>query len=150
MVNRKVLAFVSLAIVFIFLAVFMAFFVSPSCEDFTCFRKAMEKCDKTKYLNDEPEATWRYEILGSVDNKCDVKVTLLQPKAGELGIEKLIGNDMICSYPKGIAVYPEKDLERCHGRLKEELQSMVIRRLHRYLIENLGEVDQSLEFFSDR
>jgi len=147
MVNRKVLAFVALAVVFIFLAVIMTFFVSPSCDDFTCFRAAMEDCDKTKYLNDEPEATWRYEILGSSGNECEVKVTLLQPKAGELGIEKLIGNDMTCSYPDGIAAYPEKDLERCHGRLKEELQSMVIRRLHRYLIENLGEVDQSLEVF---
>ena len=42
-------------------------------------------------------------------------------------------------YPKGIPIYPEKDLSKCHGRLKEELQAIIINKLHTYIIENIGE-----------
>lgn len=146
--NKKIILFIVLAVVFIALAISTTFFYAAPCADLECFQNAMRKCSKAKYINEEPEATWRYEILGLEENQCRIEVTLLQPKAGELGIEKLIGNKMICDFPEGLAAYPEKDLERCHGRLKEELQTMVINRLHRYLIENLGEVGEGLNALS--
>jgi len=107
----------------------------------------MKKCDRVKYVNEQTEATWRYEILKFEKEQCKIEVTLLQPKAGELGIEKLIGHKMVCGYPKGISTYPEGNLERCHGRLKEELQSLAIKKLHTFIIENIGEIEEGLDFF---
>ena len=62
-------------------------------------------------------------------------------------MEKLSGFNMVCTFPEGISTYPERDIERCHGRLKEELQKIVINRLHKYLIENLGEIEENLDIF---
>jgi hypothetical protein len=141
---------VGLALIFIALALFMTFGHAPECSDFECFQREMRDCEKTKFINEQSEATWRYEILGSEGRLCQVEVKLLQPKAGELGIDRLSGLDMVCEFPKGIADYPEKDLARCHGILKEELQAITIKKLHTYLIENLGEIDSGLKFFSPK
>jgi hypothetical protein len=52
---------------------------------------------------------------------------------------------MECRYPLGIMTYPEKDLGACSGKLKEELQSIVIKKLYTYILDNLGELDESLQ-----
>jgi hypothetical protein len=114
------------------------------CDSFDCFKEQMEGCSKASYVNDEPEASWKYLIEGREDDNCKVKVKLLLAKKGELGIENLIGNEMSCLYPLGVGTYPEKDLRVCHGRLKEELQQIIINKLHSYIIENLGQIDQEL------
>ena len=51
---------------------------------------------------------------------------------------------MNCYYPPGTAAYPERDLSMCHGRLKEELQGIIITKLHTYIIDNLGKLDDEL------
>jgi hypothetical protein len=71
-------------------------------------------------------------------------VTLLQAKKGDLGLDKLAGYSMICSYPVGVTNYPEKDLGACTGRLKEELQGILIKKLYAYILANLGQVNESL------
>lgn len=120
---------------------YIAFFYSGACESFECFQNSMKECDKVSYVNDEPEASWKYQILGKEDNLCVVDVKLLQAKKGELGIDKITGYSMSCYYPIGIGTYPEKDLSKCHGRLKEELQRIVIEKLHSNILENLGEIE---------
>ena len=147
-ISRKLAAFFLSAVGFIILAAVFTFFHSPSCADLECFQNAMKECKRARYINEAQEASWRYEILGLREGQCDIRATLLQPKAGELVLEKLSGFDMICTFPGGISTYPERDIERCHGRLKEELQKIVINRLHKYLIENLGEIEESIEVFS--
>jgi hypothetical protein len=52
---------------------------------------------------------------------------------------------MTCYYPLGTAAYAEKDLSKCHGLLKEELQTIIINKLHAYILENLGKVEEGLE-----
>ena len=52
---------------------------------------------------------------------------------------------MSCFYDFGIAEYPEKDLSKCHGRLKEELQRIVIEKLHSHILENLGKIEAGLD-----
>ena len=146
MVSKKKLAtFAVITIILFILAIQITFFKVDECSDFECFKEAMQKCKRVSYINEESEATWKYEVIGSEGIECVTKVTLLQPKAGELGIEQLSGYDMICEFTEGIATYPERDLERCHGRLKEELQTIVIKKLHTYIIENIGEIEQGLE-----
>ncbi len=119
-------------------------FSRVECSDYGCFSQKMSKCSKSSFLNNAPEATWRYNIKGISDNKCEITVKLMQAKEGTLGIDKLTGLEMSCFYALGEATYPEKDLDKCHGRLKEELQGIVIKKLHSYLIENLGKVDEAL------
>lgn len=141
----KLVTFVILALVFIGLAVKTSFFYSPRCESFECFEELMKKCEPANYLNDAEEATWRYEVKGMDGGACVVEVTLLQSKAGELGMERMSGYKMECGFPKGVVVYPEKDLAMCHGRLKEEMQGIIIERLHTYIVDNIGEIDETLD-----
>ncbi len=123
---------------------YIQFVYVEKCESFECFRDSMEKCKKAEYRNEQSEAVWGYEIKGEEDNLCKVGVAMLLAKEGDLGLDNLIGYEMDCYYPIGVAVYPEKDLESCHGRLKEELQKIIIDKLHSYIIENLGKVEEAL------
>src|SRR3989338_1700494 len=147
MVKRKIVILVGLLVIFLVLALEFTFFYKKKCENFSCFQDSMKQCKQVIYINDEVEATWRYEIIGLRGNECVINVELLQLKQGDISFEKLSGYGMECSYLKGIAVYPEKDLNKCHGRLKEELQTAIISRLHAYIVDNLGKIDKGLENF---
>ena len=146
----KILKFsiIGVAVIFIVLAsaaVYMTFFFSQECGTYTCFEEAMINCNRgIIFINEDRDASWGYMIKGSNEGMCDIQVKLLQAKEGELELEKLAGLDMICSYPLGTAEYPEKELNNCHGRLKEELQELIIKKLHTYLLENIGDFSQEL------
>ncbi|MDO8459988.1 MAG: hypothetical protein Q7S74_02675 [Nanoarchaeota archaeon] len=141
----KATLFLLLAAAFIVAAFFLSIFYASSCNTFECFQEAMRKCTKTTYINDEPEATWKYTIEGVSGGKCVIQLELLQAKEGELELDKLKGYSMECAYPRGIATYPEKDLTMCHGRLKEEMQNIIIKKLHNYILDNLEKIDTKLK-----
>ncbi len=142
--RKIVIIIVALLVVLAAVAVYFTFFYHLQCQSFECFQNAMQSCNHLNYINEEPEASWGYSITGQSSSLCNVDVTLLQVKKGELGIDQFQGDQMICSYPLGQGTYPEKDLTKCHGLLKEDLQGVVIDKLHAYLIENLGQINQSL------
>lgn len=142
--NKWTLVFAIILVVAIIVALYFTFFYASSCASFECFQEAMKKCSKVTYVNEEPEASWGYKITGKSGGQCFIKVTLLQAKQGELGIDKLNGYGMECAYPTGISTYPEKDLTRCSGKLREELQTIVINKLHSYLLSNLGQLNESI------
>src|SRR4051812_47019824 len=83
-------------------AYYLTFIYHPSCTDVGCFQNAMKKCSHATYVNEEPEASWKYDIKGSKGGACAIDVTLLQAKEGELSLDKLTGYSMLCSYPVGI------------------------------------------------
>jgi hypothetical protein len=147
-ISKSVLTILFVVVgILILLTLLGLYFVSnyvESCETFECFQGNLNGCTKANYVNEEPEASWGYEIKGYAGNECQINVKLLQVKQGELNLEDLEGFDMDCFYQPGFVSYPEKDLEKCHGRLKEELQTRVIERLHSYILENLGKVDSGL------
>jgi len=140
----KIIAIVALCIVILVSAYFLFLYKPKTCTTPECFLTAMQSCSKKIYINDEPEASWEYQIKGVENGQCKVNVKLLLAKQGELGIDKLVGIDMDCSYPSGVSTYPEKDLNKCHGLLKEELQNIIINKLHSYIIENLGQIKEEL------
>jgi hypothetical protein len=115
------------------------------CGDFECFQSEMVACSKATYINNDPKTLWKYEIIGRENDECDVEVTLLSAKEGKVGIDKYEGHSMICSYPTGVSNYPENDLSRCHGRLKEDMQEVIIERFHAYVLENLGDIQDALD-----
>ena len=137
-------------IIFIFVAAiaataaYMIYFQAAPCTTYECFESAMVQCKRAIYINEDPGATWRYRINGLKDEQCLINVKLLGAKKGEFKLETLIGYEMTCSYPRGAITYPEKDLRNCHGRLKEEFQSITIERLHKVILENLEDIGEEL------
>ena len=83
-----------------------------------------------------------YKILGKEGNSCNVYVQLLQLKKGAVELTILENKDMICSLPFGVLQEPEKNLKNCHGRLKEEIQNIIIQRMHSQIVENLGKISE--------
>jgi len=114
------------------------------CEGVDCFQQRMIDCSFATYINEETEASWGYEILGNKGNQCEIEVTLLSAKEGNLGLRNYEGNSMSCFYDKGIFAYPEKNLDVCIGELKENLQSVIIEKLYKYVVDNLGEIEEEL------
>ena len=119
-------------------------FIPADCDNYTCFEAHMMKCKSATFVNEENEASWRYEILGTVGRTCEIEVTLLGAKDGDLGLRQYEGDTMICAYDIGVTGYPEKNLAACHGELKEGLQSIVIEKLYKYIVANLGEIRDDL------
>jgi len=143
-IGKRNLFIIILFIALILVVGYMVFFYTKICVNFECFQESMEECSRADYINEEPEASWGYKIKGREGINCVVEVTLLNAKKGELGINEFVGHKMDCSYPAGISAYPEKDLDKCHGRLKEDLQEIIIEKLHLYVLENLKEFQESL------
>ncbi|MEK6811033.1 MAG: hypothetical protein AABX96_00830, partial [Nanoarchaeota archaeon] len=119
-------------------------FVPVSCSDYSCFEAHMTKCKPAVYINEEEEASWKYEVLGTADKKCQIEVTLLNAKEGNVDLRQYEKTNMICAYAIGVAGYPEKNLVACHGTLKEGLQAVVIEKLYKYIVVNLGEIREEL------
>ncbi len=133
-----------LAVLIAFIAV-LYFTLSPvRCESFACFQDKMGSCSQATYINEEPEASFLYNIKRKYRDKCEIEVTLLQAKEGELKLRGLEKHSMLCTYPLGVIAYPDKDLSLCHGRLKEDLQGIIIEKLHTYIVNNLGSIKEAL------
>ena len=132
-------------IILLIAAIYFTFFFHYSCDDMACFQSHLEKCAKTKFISDEIETTWKYTIKGKQGNQCEVNVEILSIKEGSADKQKLEGKEMNCYVPFGSTVRPESDLARCHGELKEEMQNIIIQKLHTYIIENVEEIHEELE-----
>ena len=137
-----------LSITAIVFALYFTIYQPVKCDSYECFQGKMMTCEKATYINEEPEASWKYEIKNSENGECKIEVILLQAKKGDLELENLAGLGMECRYPEGIITYPEKDLGACSGALKEQLQGIVIKKLYTYILDNLGELDEELSQFS--
>lgn len=131
-----------IAVAFAF-ALYSTFKPNP-CETIACFQDHMALCTRASFINEEPEASWSYNVKRRVADGCEIEVKLLQAKEGELNLRDFKGHAMTCTYPRGMVAYPDKDMSRCHGRLKEDMQGIVIEKLHRYLVNNLLDVKQAL------
>ncbi len=142
--RKLIIRIVSIIVVALLVIILYNVTKVEACVTETCFETSMFSCDKIRFINEEPEATWGYEILGERKNQCEIEVTLLNAKRGSLAIESLVGQSMICNYPLEIIEYPEKNLDLCHGRLKEGLQERIIAQLHEYIIANLGEIQEDI------
>jgi hypothetical protein len=117
---------------------------SRECLSVECFQQYMLDCKKVSYINEETEASWGYDIVGDRNGVCEIEVTLLSAKEGGLELRQYEGNSMTCSYLLGEFAYPEKDLNSCTGELKEDLQSVIIDKLYKYVVDNLGEIGEEL------
>ncbi len=134
--------------VFVFVVLFaiaMYFSLSPiQCAGYECFQQHMTECSRATYVNEDPEASWLYEIKEKNKEGCAIEVTLLQAKEGELGLRNLEQQSMVCTYPLGAVAYPNRDMSVCTGKLKESLQNIIIEKLHKYVINNIEDLKKVL------
>ncbi len=82
-----------------------------------------------------------YTIVGSSNTGCEVDVQLLQGDLDNSDSAKLEKQKMVCILPKGVVMLPESDIGNCHGLLKEGLQDLIIKKLHTYLVQNIGKIN---------
>lgn len=118
------------------------------CQSFACFQEKMSACKPVQYVNEEPEASWKYEIVRKTSQGCNIEVTLLSAKEGDLRLQDFEGHSMLCTYQHGLVTYPDKDMSVCHGLLKEDLQGLIIEKLHDYLLANLLDVQEAFTLFN--
>lgn len=133
-------------ILFVVVAAFALYstFSYKTCYVYGCFQERMAACKFATFINEEPEASWQYDIQGKSAGNCLVQVTLLQAKEGDLSLKGFEDHTMTCAYELGVSAYPEKDMAKCHGLLKEDLQGVLITKLHEYVVNNLGSIESAL------
>lgn len=144
--KRVGIALIILIIALIIFTGYFLFFHVRQCEDAECFVDAMSHCKKVSWIREDIQASWLYTITGNAKgDACNVEVQLLKIKGGTIDNEKLQGKKMTCTILKSEIRLPEKDLLNCEGELKEELQDLIIQRMHNYLLKNVGEVKEEFE-----
>ena len=127
------------------IAVYCSFFYTKNCSDTTCFNNAISSCTKAYFLEDSKEAAWQYSIKGKSSDSCVIAVKLLQIKEGNQDLAGMEDSSMTCSIELGTISRPQENLENCHGLLKENMQDLMIRRLHNYIAANLGQISDELK-----
>ncbi len=127
-------------VIILIIGSYFFFIHTKICNDEECFKSSLKECDRAAFTREGRDGSWYYRIKGKKDNFCVVKVKLFQLKHGSTDLENLENKDMDCYVDLGTVINPEENLERCHGLLKEEIQTVIINRLHKYVIKNLGEI----------
>ncbi len=143
------IAIVMVIILLIIFVFWMLIFKTKNCNDESCYADAISSCKKVSFNKEDAQAVWRYTILGDIGGDvCKIRVELLRMKEGTIDAEVLQGKGMICNVMKSDYQNPEKDMKLCSGPLKEELQDIIIQRMHNYILKNLGEVKESFSDFN--
>lgn len=144
-VKKRKFIWVIVVLIILVIAIFFTFFYTRKCSDAVCFNKALTRCSRASYINDAKDATWLYVIKGKDKGECEVDVEILQMKEGTADMSGLENKEMTCYITLGFVSSPQENLARCHGLLKEEMQDVIINRLHNYIVSNLGEISGELE-----
>ena len=147
--SRKIIKILLIILGIIILLVVLAgayyFYVySQACTNRDCFSRALVKCQRAQWLKDADSATWLYSIKGKSSGGCRINVELLQAKQGKTEIKEIEKLGMDCYIPLGTLAEPESNLEFCHGLLKEGLQNLMIKKMHAYILENLGQINEEI------
>ena len=148
MKKRVGVALIILVIALVGFSVWFFIGYSKPCGDSACYSNAIKSCKHVSWVKEDAQASWVYTIKGNTEgDNCEVEVRLREMKQGTIDSEKLEGKDMLCTVLKSDTQFPEKDISRCSGELKEELQDLIIQRMHNYLLENVGEIQQEFVGF---
>jgi hypothetical protein len=120
--------------------VWFLFFSYKECDNWDCFNSRLESCKRTTFIGGT-DMVFDYTISGRNSGLCTVETTLLQGEVNDRDSKNLEGQTMECALPLGVVMIPESDILNCHGLLKEGLQDLVIKKLHTYLVQNLGKIN---------
>jgi hypothetical protein len=142
---RRGLIVLGLIVIIAVVALYVTFFYHPKCGDIECWDAKLRECSRASYTNNPADVTWKYTILGEEKDddgevRCEVRVLAKEIKRGLKKTDVLEGKEMTCYLPLGIVTAPEGNPNICVGRLKEEMQWLIIQKLHEYIVQNLGEI----------
>jgi hypothetical protein len=144
--KRVGIALIILIVALITYSSWFLFFYAKPVDSSQEFVDAMSNCRDVSWVKEDAQASWLYKIKGgSKGDTCEVEIRLLQMKEGTIEADKLQGTKMICTVQKGETQFPEKDISKCTGVLKEELQDIIIQRMHNYLLQNVGEIKEEFQ-----
>jgi len=138
-------AIVFLLVLLLVITLFVGFVYTADCKDRDCLIKAMFECKKTYFESEQKNVTWQYTVKGLSDSNCVVSVKAVNVQLSPSLAKTIEGQAMNCNIPKSLAgsFLPESKLEYCHGLLKEALQDMIIEKMHLYIMQNIGQFNQS-------
>lgn len=116
------------------------------CKDIACYKEYLLTCKKSFLINEDENYVYRYQILKANENSyCDVEVRIIKIKNSTTSDnEKLEGLEMLCKINRFEDILPEKNMLSCSGKLREELQEIIINRLHNILLENINKINEEL------
>jgi hypothetical protein len=140
--KTKKILILSLIVVAVLLTAYLNFFDYTKCNDLVCFNTHLARCKKATFTNTQEDSTWFYAIKGTSKDKCVVYVKNVDIKLKEASSIK--DKEMLCYLPRGMVTQPESDLDECHGLLKEALQDIIIKQLHVYIVQNIGQIKESI------
>jgi len=143
MLNKKKII-IMLVLAVLLIAVFFLFIYEKRCFDNTCFEERIVKCRRTSFINDKLDMVLQYNIIGVKGGKCKVNVKVLEVKKGANDIAVLKGKTMTCLTSLGVISYPEEDISKCSGELKENIQDLIINRMYVYVLESMGKINEEL------
>jgi hypothetical protein len=129
-----------IGLVILVYVVWFIFFSYQECVSWDCFNNRLADCSKTEFIGGS-KMIFEYTVRGESNGLCVVGVELLQGELNNQESIKLEGNRMSCNLPLGIKMIPESDIGNCHGLLKEGLQDIIIKKLHAYLVQNIGQIN---------
>lgn len=135
------------AIILILLIVnFVIFIYTPKCDTQDCFINALIKCKKSSFINKQEDSVWSYIIKGISNKECIVHVKNIYLKMDVETTKELQRKEMVCRIPMDIAgsFMPQSKIEYCGGELKESIQDLMIKKMHLFIIQNIGEINRTL------
>jgi hypothetical protein len=139
--GKKKVFYVFLLIFLLLLFIFYVNFVySKDCDNLTCFGEMIFYCNRANFVS-SGALPLKSEIFGSSLEGCKVRVRALENNIGVLE-----GSEMICHLPMGVRLLPQSQIEFCEGRLREDIQDLIISELYKTIGQNVGELSY---FFRD-
>lgn len=130
---------VVLVIILLSFFIWANFFYYKPCENTFCFEDYLKDCQRARFIS-AGDINMEYLIQGKVGDKCRVVAKLRSADLSIKDSEKLVGKEMTCEFQAGLIIYPENQINLCHGLLKEGLQDLLIDKLHKYIIQNIEEI----------
>ncbi len=127
-------------LIYLLISVYSSYFYYKSCNDESCFSTYLGNCDRANYIK-ESNLSLRYNILGYSMGACSVKVSLISNDISYNLGDSYKNSVMFCRLPLGIKDYPESNLGKCTGLLKEGIQEVLINRLKIEIIRNIDELN---------
>lgn len=131
-------------------AVFYFFIYAKTCKNEECFLTSLRECKRATYISSNEGNIWKYSIqnpFGFFQDKCTVNVKNVAIASQEELAKKLEGKGMQCRIPieyAGTFIDVQSKLEFCNGPLKESLQDLLIDKLYKFIIQNIGEITEEI------
>ena len=151
--NKRVLILIIFLVIIISLASYFMFFKTKNCDTVGCFEKSAAECKRAKIYTQENGGTVTfYKVKGRDGDNCKLYVKIVETNA-ELDPETASifkNKDMNCKIPLNkfsIMTLDEmgSDLDYCTGPLKEEMYGVLVKKLYKLVLDDLGLVLEEVE-----